>query len=908
MKTIIVGDFNEDLLGQNHSHIDNICQLHGLTQIITQATRITANTSTLIDLVFVSSNEFVEEHGILPPCCSDHCAIYVVLKFKKKQNKCHTRKIYNYNQADFDGLQNYIQIFNWDNIFANNDVNTIAELMVKTISNCIDEFIPHKLVTIRQNDTSWMNGNIRTLMRKRNRLHIKAKNRNMQRDWELFREARNKVISSIRKAKYDYNTKLDNILNNKHGSKTWWQVLKRYIKQKDNSKSAFPPIENNGVLYESDDDIANVMNNYFVNQATVDKPDEDVPMNQNNIINQLKEIQLQEKEVEDILLSLNERKASGPDLINNKIIKKIGKYLAKPLTKLFNLSLFYSTYPTIWKQSLIVPIHKKGSIHLCSNYRPVALTSCLSKVFETCVMKHISNFFLDNKIITHLQSGFRPGDSTVYQLTDLYNYIPKAMDDGKEVKAVFCDISKAFDRVWHKGLLYKLQGNGINGKLILWFKSYLEKRKQKTVINGFTSDNKSVLAGVPQGSVLGPLLFLVYINDIVDNISCNIKLFADDTSLYITLDDYALGYRTLNSDLRLISDWADKWQVKFSTGKTESITFSRKVHSHTHPDLYLGDSKIKDVKNHKHLGLTFQNDGQWHCHIEQLVSKVGPMINCFRSLKYRLNRKTLEKLYKSYILPLFDYCDYIWDNCNLGQVDILEQFQLDALRTICGAVRGTNHNKIYNETGFIPLIQRRKFHKTCTFYKMIKGMTPNYLSSLVPPTIMTITNYPLRNADELKNIRTRTELYKKSFLPSAVRDWNALDINIRKLNSFNQFKKAICPLKKLQHKYFVEFGSRSNQIIHCRLRLDCSDLNAHRFTRHISNNSYCSCGHPFEDTVHFLFCCPLYNHIRPTMFYYYRGFDIKAVLFGNNDYPPELNLNIVQSVHNFIILSKRFTL
>ena len=235
------------------------------------------------------------------------------------------------------------------------------------------------------------------------------------------------------------------------------------------------------------------------------------------------------------------------------------------------------------------------------------------------------------------------------------------------------------------------------------------------------------------------------------------------------------------------------------------------------------------------------------------------MINCFRSLKYRLNRITLEKLYKSYILPLFDYCDHIWNNYSEGQEKRLEQFHwmlferllvllAAPVQAIVGAVRGTNHNKIYNETGFIPLLQRRKFHKTCTFYKMNKGMTPNYLSSLVPPTVMTMTNNPLRNADELKNIRTRTELYKKSFLPSAFRDWNVLDINVRKLNSLNQFKKAICPLKKLQHKYFLEFGSRSNQIIHCKFRLDCSDLNSHRFNRHIHDNPCCSCGHRFEDT------------------------------------------------------------
>jgi len=169
--------------------------------------------------------------------------------------------------------------------------------------------------------------------------------------------------------------------------------------------------------------------------------------------------------------------------------------------------------------------------------------------------------------LTKLQSGFMPGDSTGYQLISLYNVIAKALDEGEEVRAVFCDVSKAFDKVWHKGLIYKLKLYGIRGNLLNWFTSYLENRSQRVVIQGTRSTTKYIEAGVPQGSVLGPLLFLVYINDIVENINCNIRLFADDTSIYITVDNPTTTANTLNTDLNTISKWAEKWQVNFNPKK-----------------------------------------------------------------------------------------------------------------------------------------------------------------------------------------------------------------------------------------------------------------------------------------------------------------------------------------------------
>ena len=243
-------------------------------------------------------------------------------------------------------------------------------------------------------------------------------------------------------------------------------------------------------------------------------------------------------EVESVLNSLPLGKASGPDTVNNKILKELSVELSSPFADLFNQSLSTSTFPDAWKEAYVSPIFKNGDRSIPGNYRPISLLSTIGKVFERIIFKQTFIYPNRNNILTSLQSGFVPGDATANQLVYLYNAFTEAIDSGKEVRAIFCDISKAFDRVLHGGLIHKLKCIGIHGSLN-WFSSYLSGRKQKVVIPGAQSNWQYIKAGVPQESILGPLLFLIFINDTVVDINANIRLFADDTSLYLTIDDPA---------------------------------------------------------------------------------------------------------------------------------------------------------------------------------------------------------------------------------------------------------------------------------------------------------------------------------------------------------------------------------
>ena len=293
-------------------------------------------------------------------------------------------------------------------------------------------------------------------------------------------------------------------------------------------------------------------------------------------------INISAQEVKDVLRNLIVTKASGPDLISPRLLKEPATELSGPLSEFFNRLIQEGKFPLHHKKSNIVPVHKKGDRSIPTNYRPISLLSTKGKSMERCIHKHGYNYCIANNIIIPLQSGIVRGDSTTYQLTDIYN-LCEAVDSCKEVRVVFCDISKAFDRVWHDGLLFKLRSIGISGRLRYWFRNYLADRKQRVVINGRTYKFKLVEAGVPQGSIIGPLLFLIYINGIVRELNCNVRLFADDTSLFIVVENPVTTVNILNNNLGRIHSWAGDWPVDFNTSKTETVIICRK---HINPFIF----------------------------------------------------------------------------------------------------------------------------------------------------------------------------------------------------------------------------------------------------------------------------------------------------------------------------------
>ena len=348
------------------------------------------------------------------------------------------------------------------------------------------------------------------------------------------------------------------------------------------------------------------------------------------------------------------------------------------------------------------------------------------------------NFLVDNNLLYKYQSGFLPHHSTVFQLIDIYHNIRQAFDNNLFSCIVFCDVSKAFDRVWHRGLLFKLRQNGIDGKLLQWLNSYLTNRKQKVTLNSCASTIKSILAGVPQGSVLGPLLFLVYINDIAKQLLSLTRLFADDSSLFYAAARLSDIAGIINHDLIMLSNWAIQWLVKFNPLKTEAVLFTLKYFE-AFPQLIFDNTPIKFVEDHKHLGITFSQNGQWHTHIEQIANTASKILGIMRKLKYTLSRNALNQIYLYHLLPIIEYASLVWDGCTQQDSNTLQKIQNEAARIVTGLTRSLSLVKLYNECGWTNLSVRRHQQKLHFMYKVNNGLVPSYITDLFPPLVSEIS-------------------------------------------------------------------------------------------------------------------------------------------------------------------------
>ena len=282
-----------------------------------------------------------------------------------------------------------------------------------------------------------------------------------------------------------------------------------------------------------------------------------------------------------------------------------------PLNIIFKNILLTSTYPDQWKLANVTPIFKKGDKQI-KNYRPISRLPICSKIFEKIIFKNLYSYLNTNNLLTTNQSGFRQGDSTTNRLLYFVNEIHQAFENPKslDVPAVFLDISNAFDKVWYDGLIFKLKQNGVAGSLLMFFQNYLYNRKHRVVLNGSNSGFSAVESGVPQGSVLGPLLFLIYIDDLERNIKSNIKFFADDTMLFSIVKDPTISASDLNHDLNIIYQWAHQWKMEFNPDSTKQATevlSSCKKSSPNHPKLIFNGTDVAKVNEQKHLGLIFDS-------------------------------------------------------------------------------------------------------------------------------------------------------------------------------------------------------------------------------------------------------------------------------------------------------------
>ena len=379
---------------------------------------------------------------------------------------------------------------------------------------------------------------------------------------------------------------------------------------------------------------------------------------------------------------------------------------------------------------------------------------------ERLIYNNLFEYFIENDLISQNQSGFKPGDSSINQLISITHEIYQSFDDGLEVRGIFLDISKAFDKVWHEGLIYKLKQNGVKGNLLETLTNFLNDRKQRVVLNGQHSKWADIEAGAPQGSILGPLLFLRYINDLPDNSVSSPKLFADDTSLFSVINDKHLSANKLNQDLNRINHWGSQWKINFNPDRNkqaQEAIFSRKLQKSTHPTLSFNNNTVTQSVTQKHLGILLDTKLDFQGPLKSTFNMVNKTIGLLRKLYNTLPRLPLFTIYKSFIRPHLDYGDVIYDQTyNISFHQKLESIQYNSALAITSAIRGTSTEKIYNELGLETFEKRRWYRKLCCFYKVYKSHSPKYLFNIIP---VTVSRYNTRNTNNIPQFKVKHKLF-----------------------------------------------------------------------------------------------------------------------------------------------------
>ena len=418
---------------------------------------------------------------------SDHKGTFIYLKSGAIQNQSYERKIWAYQNADFDKLNSLINDTNWNTLINNAiDIDQAEENFTSTLLKHVKQCIPEKTIIIRPKDKPWFDSALRKTIRQRNRARQKAhKTKNML-DLDKFKKLRNKVnnMKKIAMANYYNNIETSLIDASAKNSKLYWKLLKDIFKTK--TKTEIPPLQESNdhgvarIIY-NDTDKVEALNNYFVYVSSLLDNEPTLPDFRLLCNDILDNIVIGEQDIIDIISILPVNKAIGPDNISHKMLKATIFSIAYPLKLLFNRSLNDCSFPKCWKLANVLPLFKKGDPSVLSNYRPVSLLSCVGKIMERVVFKYVYNYFHSNRLFYKYQAGFLPGHSTVYQLLETYDSLAKAIDEGKHCCMIFCDLSKAFDRVWHKGLLFKLQSYGVGKNLLQWFESYMSFRTQRVL-------------------------------------------------------------------------------------------------------------------------------------------------------------------------------------------------------------------------------------------------------------------------------------------------------------------------------------------------------------------------------------------------------------------------------------------
>ena len=779
---ILAGDFNLNLLKFSESErigtFFDMLVSQDFAPLITLPTRMAdTGTCTLIDNIFFRSPPGLPtpiQHitsRILTSSFSDHLACVISLDI---MHKAHTlpKSVSRRNFTETN-ISKFCDDFEGSNIMTdigpelNKNPNDTYEIFHQKLSTIRDKYMPLKTEKFNRNKhkiQDWVTPAIMRSAAKKNRLYAAFKKEKIgssarEKKKEKFKEYESVLNQVIRRAKTEYyREKFDSYVNNIKGT---WNEIKKLL-NKNRKVSKYPKtFIRDGVEYSDPKSIADSFNSFFTGIGpklaqsinTDGKPSHVSYLGESHHTLNFDFNFTNSSRILKIIKNFKAKGSSGDDEVTSIFLKheRVSHLFAPCLSILINQSLHTGIFPDRLKIAKVVPLFKdKGDDFDFENYRPISLLSVISKVYERVAYDQLYDFFDSNDLFYKSQYGFRKGHSTEHALLELYDRVLRNVDKQHDPFAIFLDLSKAFDTIDHAILISKLNHYGIRGSALNWFKSYLSNRCQYVTFEGINSDHQKLTTGVPQGSILGPLLFIIYINDLSNASTLfDAICFADDSNLITSLHDVVQATpaggsvtRTTNEELAKVSDWMAVNKLSLNASKTRLMVFNYKrrnepatINSLPVPDepetdyrLYLNGKKIEKVVEFNFLGVIINQNLTWTSHIGKLATKIGKTIGILTRLKRFLPTSILKMLYNSLILSMLNYGNLAW-GFNMGRLIILQK---KAIRAIFRTKYNAHTEPYFKVHKMLKLSDIFTLRCLKFYFKLVNRTLPPYFYEMLP--------------------------------------------------------------------------------------------------------------------------------------------------------------------------------
>ena len=665
----------------------NITADRFLQQLVSQPTRITETTESLLDLFFCNNRSLVNTVEVIPGI-SDHEAVYIEASLRPHKTPQPPRTVFCYNKADYDSIKKGLHILHQDmSDMLTASVDKLWTMFTKHLSDLMHAHIPAKTLKGRKMKKPWIDRKVRTAIRKKARLYTRMRKTKKQQDIRKYRQCKGDVQKLERQAYFSY---INNIIevNEDHDDKPSKQKrFWSYIKSLRKDNTGISPLKDKGRLFNAPKDKANILNRQYQSTFTQEDTNQ-VPSPSGIPYPDMEDIEVDEAGIRKLLQKTNPRKATGPDSIPARILKDCASELAPILTIIFNKSLQEGKVPEDWRHANVTAIYKKGTRHDAANYRPVSLTSLYCKLLEHVIVSKTVNHLERYNILDDCQHGFRAKRSCETQILTLYHELAASLDKKIQTDMIILDFSKAFDRVPHQRLLKKVYHYGIRGTTYQWISSFLNSRTQQVLVEGQSSEKVPVVSGVPQGSVLGPVLFLIFINDLPEDINSRTRLFADDCILYRQISSEN-DQQLLQEDLDRLATWEKTWGMEFHPQKCSDMRISRAKTPRTF-QYHLKGVPLAEEQSSKYLGVDLQSNLSWKNHISRITKKSNNMLGFLRRNLRQASEETKAQAYFTMVRSNLDYCSTIWSPYQRDQKHQVEMVQRRSARFVTNRYRNTS--------------------------------------------------------------------------------------------------------------------------------------------------------------------------------------------------------------------------